>query len=118
MVLEVKNQPRNASESIRNILKIVSKELGSSSDYVSFPIVLLMWYGYDPRPTAVIYLYMYGALICILMSMLYRSFNSHFCLRHQMSEGKNCIYLYVLEGTKTVIGCLVAEEVSEFFLEY
>ena len=35
-----------------------------------------------------------------------------------MSEGKNCIYLYVLEGTKTVIGCLVAEEVSEFFLEY
>ena len=35
-----------------------------------------------------------------------------------MSEGKNCIYLYVLEGTKTVIGCLVAEEVSEFYEQF
>ena len=95
MVLEVKNQPRNASESIRNILKIVSNELGSSSDYVSFPIVLLMWYGYDPRPTAVIYLYMYGALICILMSMLYRSFNSHFSFDIRWAKAKiafTCTY--------------------------
>ena len=42
MVLEVKSQLQYASESIRNILTVVSNELGSSSDYVSFPIVLLM----------------------------------------------------------------------------
>ena len=99
-----------------NVLRIVGNELGSSPNYVSpinnlccicdyFILIILIASNFDTLTFIQYFVqseiaHEYVSLIILIIFQC-----------EQITEGKSIIYLYVLEGTKTVIGCLVAEEV-------